>query len=202
MTCKCKNCNKELKGEDFKNRVRFQVASKKATIIVCSEECKREYLNKEEQKAKELKEWRRVYGSILRVMGYRKGQVVPKSILTNIQDLRNGTNRFIKGGADVNKKQGYSYEVIYQTIQQSEDAILKALTYKEFKTESSKIAYVMAIIRNNLAQVQDNVEKDNKVKFIQELQSQSRETGENFDFMDSPKEVEIKKTKVDLSRFF
>lgn len=200
--CTCKNCGRILEGEDYKNRIKFNVEGKKTPVLVCTEKCKEEYIEKEKEKDVEVEKWKKVYGAILSTMGYRRGQVVPKSIITSIQDLRNGTNRFIRGASTIGKKEGYTYEVILEAIKFCEKDITYALSKKEFKTESSRVAYVMAILRNNLEQVHNNVKRDEQIKYTQDLQRESIEANETFDFMDSERPVEVKKTRVDLSEFF
>lgn len=59
------------------------------------------------------------------------------------------------------------YKVIYKTIEQHEDDIKWALENKEFKNETAKISYIMAILRNNVIDVYKEEKAQEKTKVVQ-----------------------------------
>lgn len=69
-------------------------------------------------------------------LGYSKGQPFPTILPKRLKEL-----------------DFYDNETIYNTICENEANIIYSLNTKEFNSDYSKICYVMAIIRNNIAQM-------------------------------------------------
>lgn len=86
-------------------------------------------------------------------LNYEKGQVFPTALTKKLKEL-----------------DFYGYEVIFETIQRSEKNIEYALTVKEFKNDSSKISYLMAIVKNNINDVYKELQRNERkaMLFIEE----------------------------------
>jgi hypothetical protein len=87
--------------------------------------------------------------------------------------------------------ESYGWDVVFECICDSEDAISWALNNKEFSSEYGKCAYIMAIVVNHI--------NDTKKKVImkeRELECQKK--------IQIPEEIDIQKgvqKKCDISRF-
>lgn len=71
--------------------------------------------------------------AILRLKGLSTGQVV-------------ANNKCEKNG-------DYSFDIVLMAFKVNKDKILKAISVKEFSSEENKMAYVCAIVRNNINDV-------------------------------------------------
>lgn len=84
------------------------------------------------------------------LLGYDDNIPVPALLFKKIEELR-------KCG----------YKVVYKTIEQQEPNIKKVLSKKEFKNESAKINYIMAILKNHIIDVYMDEKKKQESKIVQ-----------------------------------
>jgi hypothetical protein len=143
--CLCKYC-------------RTRITQNKAIKIVINDKnnyfCSAEHYNlwnkKYEEDKKEYNDFCELYEYIRQdIFGYSITQKLPKSLVTKLQDLRNGTVRGAEtkgGNVIVNSKEGYIYPVIHQAFKEKYDDIVWCLKNKTFTNESHKINYIMTIV--------------------------------------------------------
>lgn len=101
-----------------------------------------------------------VYDKLAEFLGYRKGQIFPGIVHKKLKAL-----------------EFYGFECVYQTICEEENAIIWALNYKDFRNDIGRIAYLFAIIDNNINDVYKsmrNVKKQlpkvsESVDYVEEL---------------------------------
>ncbi len=81
------------------------------------------------------------------LFNYDENQKLQKQACLRLQGLKKG-----KVIANNNTKDNgnYSIECVFNTFKLNKEKILKALQYKTFKDETSKMAYICAIVRNNI----------------------------------------------------
>lgn len=77
-----------------------------------------------------------VYDKLADFLGYQKGQIFPGIVHKKLKDL-----------------EFYGFECIYKTICKKENDILWALNHKDFRNDMGRIAYMFAIIDNNINDV-------------------------------------------------
>lgn len=149
---KCKFCNKIIEKKD-----RFVIIEKtkngNVKKINLHEKCIKKYNDLMEYKANELKWFDEIYEYIKQLFKYDTNQKLPRYIITNIQDLRNGTIMIKGKGRVVKSKEGYPYDIIMDTLLQYDDSIIWAFNNKSFKTEKQKFNYMMAIVEDKINDV-------------------------------------------------
>jgi hypothetical protein len=151
---KCKSCKKGI-NKNIAIPVFFEES--KRNYYFCCEDCRISYFKKkqEELKQQKINELERqglslVYEYVRReLFGYTEKQQLPKSFITRLQDLRNGTMR----GKSFHRqsKNGYDYEVIFETFKKNDKLVRYCLTNKlSSANESQKLNYIMAIIESKI----------------------------------------------------
>ena len=78
-------------------------------------------------------------------LDYKTGQVFPTILTKKLKEL-----------------EFYGYDVINRTINKSYEAIQRALRTKTFFNDVNKIAYIFAIIKNNINDVYKEVQREEK----------------------------------------
>lgn len=146
---KCKYCLEEL---DKKDKFIFieKTANGKDKRINLHNECVGDYNELMEYKKNELYWFNEVYEQLMELLGYSSEQKLPKSLITRVQDLRNGTVMKRGEGRVIKSKDGYRYEIIFDCLLACGDKIRWAMDNKSFKTENTKINYLMAIVEGGI----------------------------------------------------
>jgi hypothetical protein len=108
--------------------------------------------------------------SLKELLNYSATQKLPNSLVTRIQDLRNGTIMQKGVGRVIKSKDGYTYQTILNTFLTLSDKIRWAFDNKDFTSESNKISYMMAIIDSN---INDLVVKENTINNRNNIKSKN-----------------------------
>jgi hypothetical protein len=157
-----------VKLKDTGEKVPQTNAFKAADGKYYSSEAAFEYLKKQNEF------WICCNKKLFELLQYEKGMKFPTVICKKLKEL-----------------ESYGWDVVFECICDSEDAISWALNNKEFSSEYGKCAYIMAIVVNHI--------NDTKKKVImkeRELECQKK--------IQIPKEIDIQKgvqKKCDISRF-
>jgi hypothetical protein len=146
---KCKYCN-ELIDKDDKITLKDTTSTGKVKNTYLHRQCENDYKELMEYKQEEIKWFNEVYEYIKELLGYTSCQQLPKSLITRLYDLRNGTVMMRGVGRVVKSKEGYKYDVILNTFLTNSDTIRWSFDNKIFKNEQNKINYMMAIIDSNI----------------------------------------------------
>ena len=84
------------------------------------------------------------------IFGYDENQKLQKGAALRLKGLLTGQN---VANNKCEKHGNYSCEVVLTTFKVNKDKILQAVATKDFTSEANKMAYVCAIIRNNINDV-------------------------------------------------
>lgn len=146
---KCKYCNELLLKADADLIIEITPKGNKKKIFL-HKKCVDEYNELLEYKKNEITMFNEIYEYIKEFIDYSSEQILPRNLVTRIQDLRNGTIMQKGVGRVVKSKDGYPYAVIFDTFLSNADDIRWAMANKTFKNENGKIAYLMAIIDSHI----------------------------------------------------
>lgn len=155
------------------------------------ENCYDLYLKDQEFKKKERKELDELVETIKELHGI---EIMPRQFFSYLQDVRNGNEFFGRVGQKKQKK-GYSYKVIEETYKFCSDSIKWALNNKDFKNSLGMLKYTLAIIRNNIAQVNEVVKR----KELQERHTKQYELDQNTNYDLDSFVYKDKKDELDIS---
>lgn len=147
---KCKYCNELIKESEDLIIIKGKTKSNKTKNINLHKQCEQDYIELMEYKENEISWFNEVYEYIKELLNYSETQKLPNSLVTRIQDLRNGTIMQRGVGRVVKSKDGYTYQTILNTLLTLSDKIRWAFNNKDFTGESNKINYMMAIIDSNI----------------------------------------------------
>ena len=81
------------------------------------------------------------------ILGYFEGQKFPTIVAKKLKEY-----------------EGYGYDVVLRTIRNKKEAILYSINNKDFSSEYCRVAYVMAIITNNINDVRNAINKEKKAQ--------------------------------------
>lgn len=84
------------------------------------------------------------------IFGYDENQKLQKKAILRLKGLSTGQ---IIANNKCEKYGNYSFDVVLTAFKVNKDKILKSISIKEFVSEENKMAYVCAIIRNNINDV-------------------------------------------------
>ena len=84
------------------------------------------------------------------IFGYDGNQKFQKNAILRLKGLSTGQ---VIANNKCEKHGNYSFEVILTAFKVNKDKILKSIVGKEFTSEENKMAYVCAIVRNNINDV-------------------------------------------------
>lgn len=164
---KCKYCNELITECEDLIILKEKTKSDKSKNIHLHKSCQNDYIELMEYKENEIKWFNEVYEYIKELLNYSNTQKLPNSLVTRIQDLRNGTVMQRGVGRVIKSKEGYTYQTILNTFLTLSDKIRWALENKDFTSELNKISYMMAIIDSNINDlvVQENtMNNSNNIK--------------------------------------
>lgn len=147
---KCKYCNELIVEENDFLKIKEISNTGKTKFINLHRKCEQEYNELMEYKENEIKWFNEVYEYIKELLNYSEIQKLPNSLVTRIQDLRNGTIMQRGVGRVVKSKDGYTYQTILNTLLTLSEKIRWAFDNKEFTNENNKINYMMAIVDSNI----------------------------------------------------
>jgi hypothetical protein len=189
---KCKYCNELILDSEDLIVLKEKTKSDKTKNIHLHKQCQKDYIELIEYKENEIKWFNEVYEYIKELLNYDDTQKLPNSLVTRVQDLRNGTVIQKGIGRVIKSKEGYTYKTILNTFLAMSEKIKWALENKDFTSEQNKINYMMAIIDSNINDlvVQENIinnsnnikaknnlindEKDNRIRKKVEYIPQSK----------------------------
>lgn len=111
---------------------------------------------------KEIEYLNRIFVFVEReLLGYDENQHMQKEAVLRIKGIANGkpvaSNKTQNNG-------NYSYALIYGTFLYCKDKIKRAIRGKEFSSEGTKVAYIAAIVRNNINTVKQIAKKRKKAQ--------------------------------------
>lgn len=160
---KCKYCNELITEENDFLKIKETTNTGTTKFINLHRKCEQEYKELMEYKENEVKWFNEVYEYIKELLNYTENQKLPNSLVTRIQDLRNGTVMQRGVGRVIKSKEGYTYQTILNTFLTLSGKIRWALENKNFTSETNKISYMMAIIDSNINDlvVQENTTNNN-----------------------------------------
>lgn len=159
-----------------------------------SEKCYDEYLKDQEYKKREKEELDELIETIKRVHDIK---AIPNQFYPFIQDLRNGNEFFGRIGERKSKK-GYRYDVITKTYLKCQNNIDWAKRNKNFKDVFGMLRYTLAIIKNNI----DEVDEEVKRKEEQEKQFKRKSVDQHNNYYISDKSIYQKEDdELDISKF-
>lgn len=147
---KCKYCNEEILTKEEKLIIFEKTKNGVEKGINLHKECQKDYDELMEYKANEMYWFNEVYEHLKALLGYTEEQRLPRSLITRIQDLRNGTILKRGEGRVVKSKEGYRYEIILDCLLTNGDNIRWAMKNNTFHKEINRINYLMAIIEGNI----------------------------------------------------
>jgi hypothetical protein len=121
--------------------------------------------------------YKRLCGTIAGLLGYDGEQPMPTIVFRKLKEL-----------------DFYSDEIIQETLEESRNAIEWAFNNKEFRDDSAKACYMMAVVRNKIAEIYQRSKDKFKIKT-------KNETPMNLDtILDSNGKYESKpKVQKDIS---
>jgi hypothetical protein len=110
----------------------------------------------------EKQEWDELYQYVKKdILQYDKSQSIPPMLVLRLKGL--STGKFIEN-TSIQNKANYTYKIILYTFQIQKQAILSAISKKEFKNEANKFNYICKIVENNLNDVYNRVLSAEKAK--------------------------------------
>lgn len=164
---KCKYCNELILDSEDLIVLKEKTKSDKTKNIHLHKQCQKDYIELIEYKENEIKWFNEVYEYIKELLNYDDTQKLPNSLVTRVQDLRNGTVIQKGIGRVIKSKEGYTYKTILNTFLAMSEKIKWALENKDFTSEQNKINYMMVIIDSNINDlvVQENtINNSNNIK--------------------------------------
>lgn len=113
--------------------------------------------------SKEEKEWfDKLYEYIRKeIFFYDTNQSLPRQFVLRLKGMSEGK---VMANRNQKAKANYSYELILYTFQICRSQILKAISFKSFKSEMQKFIYICAIVENNLNDTYERMKRVNKTK--------------------------------------
>lgn len=99
----------------------------------------------------------------VKFLGYQRGQKFPAYIQKKLNEFS-----------------FYSYDVILRTFEKCSDSIIYYMSKKEFRNESGKIAYIFAVLSNNINDVNKELEWDKKAQEKESKTEMNSEQGINM----------------------
>jgi hypothetical protein len=195
---KCQYCeSKELWQDRDKMIIEQKISeSGKTKNLYYHKECYPKELKKREMIAKELKEKDELDRVVKEI--YNCKYSLPPRFWELINDLRNGTIRYVKGSKVIKKyKKGVPYPVIKEAYLMSKQDIEWARLNKNFKTLDQELHYGLKIIQSKL---NDAYKKLKRNEQIQEMNKKNEEK-QIEEIFENNKEVKFvkKKSEIDIS---
>lgn len=115
------------------------------------------------------------------IIGYEKGQKFPSLLTKTLKELSDF----------------YKWEVVLQTVEQNRASMENAILHKNFGSEYAKYAYLMAIIRNSI----DDVNRKYKINKTIVKSTQQKEPAEVELMAEHIENIGTTKGNNDISKF-
>lgn len=116
----------------------------------------------------EKEKFNEVYECVKDLMGYSKSQQLSPYARNKIMSIRNGS--FIKQGDKMYNASGYSYEVILMSLKILSLKIQQSIYGKVFEDDNHKFNYIIAIVMNNINDIQKKVSNKTKIEKLSDRQ--------------------------------
>ncbi len=158
--------------------------------------CYEKYIKDKEFKQQELTELNSLVETIKQSHDIN---IIPQQFYSFLQDVRNGNEMFGRRGQK-KSKQGYTYKTVEETYKQCQSEINWAKQNKEFKNTLNMLRYTLAIIKNNINDIENKISKEARQKEITQSTSQQKE---DFFYHVNNKQQKFRKSKskIDASSF-
>lgn len=130
------------------------------------EECYEEFLMEEEFKKVEQEKRDSLYN---KVMDIYDTKALPNSFYIQIEGLRHGNRVFKTQNMGKRYREGYDYDLIEETYEESRDAIEWSLKNKAFVNLSNALNYGLSIIINNIYGVEKRRERMESREHMEEV---------------------------------
>jgi hypothetical protein len=157
---KCPQCNEY---EIFADRLKMKIFEKGSRKFYLHDDCYEKFVHQKEMQEKENIEKGKLYEFIKKI---HDKKIIPNSFWFRIEDLRNGNfNKFTKM-TRVNKKEGFTYPVIYKAYDLAKEQIRKTKGKINFQSDFSEFYYCLKIVENYLLKAEklDKKEKREKIR--------------------------------------
>lgn len=177
---KCQYCKEFILEASEVLRLEEQTQAGKIKKVNIHKKCEKEYRELMNYKENEIKWFKDLYEYIKELLSYNETQKLPNSLVTRIQDLRNGTIIQRGVGRIVKSKDGYTYQTILNTFLTLSEKIRWAFDNKDFTNESSKINYMMAIIDSNINDLVVSENINNNTNQIKERNNLIKDENDNL----------------------
>lgn len=155
------------------------------------EECYEEFLMEEEFKKVEQEKRDSLYK---KVMDIYDTKALPNSFYIQIEGLRHGNRVFKTQSMGKRYREGYDYDLIEETYEESRDAIEWSLQNKAFVNLGNALNYGLSIIINNIYGVEKRRERVQSREHMEEiaenvkLENQGESVFDDFESTYKPKE--------------
>jgi len=159
--CKCHLCKKDI-TVDIAKIYKDTTLKTPKDFKFCSNECIEKYKTEINFKVQEKLDFAELLEYIILIHNQK---YIPNGFYVMLYDLRNGTIR--RSGMIISKnKEGVKWCDILITYKYCLDKINWALDNKEFKSDTAKLNYCLAIVKNNIDKAVFNHKKELNNKTI------------------------------------
>ena len=155
------------------------------------EECYEEFLMEEEFKKVEQEKRDSLYKEVMDIYNTK---ALPNSFYIQIEGLRHGNRVFKTQSMGKRYREGYDYDLIEETYEESRDAIEWSLQNKAFVNLGNALNYGLSIIINNIYGVEKRRERVQSREHMEEiaenvkLENQGEVVFDEFETTYKPKE--------------
>jgi len=158
------------------------------------EECYEAYLKEEEFKVEEALKRDSLYQKVMDIYDVK---ALPTSYYMQIEDLRHGNRIFKNQKIGKRYREGYDYDLIEETYDESRSAIEWSLKNKAFVNLSNMLNYGLSIVINKIYEVERKRDTVKKREHMEEITNNTKDPIVFDDF-----ETSYKKKKEDNEDFF
>lgn len=117
---------------------------------------------KKKMSEQDKKEWCELCAYVEReILRYDKNQHMQKDAVLRLRGITRGQ---VVANNKVKNNGNYSYAVVLNTFKYCKNKILRALSNKDFESEGAEMAYIAAIIRNNINLIYSRMQEVDKSK--------------------------------------
>lgn len=179
-----------------KSEIEFmeKVTKGKTNKYYHKEECYEAYLKEEEFKAEEALKRDSLYQKVMDIYDVK---ALPTSYYMQIEDLRHGNRIFKNQKIGKRYREGYDYDLIEETYDESRSAIEWSLKNKAFVNLSNMLNYGLSIVINKIYEVERKRDTVKKREHMEEITNNTKDPMVFDDF-----ETSYKKKKEDNEDFF
>lgn len=190
---KCQYCEGK---EPYSERYEMSVIIKGKRNLYFHNECVNKYQEEQEFKRIEEAKLDEVAKKVMKLHGV---DVLPSWFYTELQDLRNGTQRY-RSNRKLRYKEGIPYEAFTESYKMKGADIRWAKLNKHFKKPSDEIRYCWVVAKNGLPDAMKRLKKRERQAEIEKLNEKEEEKTVSFE-EDRKTEYKKKKSEQDISDF-